>query len=560
MPTLLLRFPGRRYHATPWGHHVNEGLIEWPPSPWRLLRALLATGYAKCHWPADGPPLAARRLVEKLASVVPHYRLPNAVGTHSRHYMPLARFKNGREETTLVFDTWAQIDGGEIAVHWDVALDAEERAELEQLASALDYVGRSESWVEATLASPDEAAGAFDVRPGEAADCPGPGWEQVALLAALAPDEYAAWRAKAIAAGAAAVSTLDAKGKPLPAARRRKEIEVIERAHPRDTLACLQVETAWLQQLGWTQPPGSRKLLYWRRADSLATLPPKPQQRRAHAPPVACMLLALASASGRANTLPRAQRSLAQGELLHRALVDNACRLGGHSAVLSGCDEQGRPLTLPHRHAHLLHLDLDGDGALDHVLIWAPMGLDDLARAAVRATRRTYTKGGVEPLRLALAGAGNLQDVLSASAAENSLWRATAPSRIWISATPFVPPRHLKKRGTNSLEGQVRAELRSRGLPEPARVVWLDPRADDTARALRHHVRTRRTGPAPACDIGLALRLEFEVAVAGPLCLGYASHFGLGRFEHAAAGAQAIPPGARLSAAAALPPATASPS
>ena len=56
MPTLLLRFPGRRYHATPWGHHVNEGLIEWPPSPWRLLRALLATGYAKCHWPADGPP------------------------------------------------------------------------------------------------------------------------------------------------------------------------------------------------------------------------------------------------------------------------------------------------------------------------------------------------------------------------------------------------------------------------------------------------------------------------------------------------------------------------
>lgn len=27
------RFPARRYHATPWGNHVNEGLIEWPPSP-----------------------------------------------------------------------------------------------------------------------------------------------------------------------------------------------------------------------------------------------------------------------------------------------------------------------------------------------------------------------------------------------------------------------------------------------------------------------------------------------------------------------------------------------
>jgi CRISPR-associated protein Csb2 len=41
VPTLRLRFPGGRYHATPWGHHVNEGQVEWPPSPWRLLRALM---------------------------------------------------------------------------------------------------------------------------------------------------------------------------------------------------------------------------------------------------------------------------------------------------------------------------------------------------------------------------------------------------------------------------------------------------------------------------------------------------------------------------------------
>ena len=124
MPTLRLRFSGRRYHATPWGHHVNEGLVEWPPSPWRLLRALLATGYAKLHWPADGPPPLAHTLIEKLAAEPPRYRLPNAVGTHSRHYMPLARFKNGREDTTLVFDTWAQVDDGELAVHWPVELTA----------------------------------------------------------------------------------------------------------------------------------------------------------------------------------------------------------------------------------------------------------------------------------------------------------------------------------------------------------------------------------------------------------------------------------------------------
>ena len=125
MPTLILRFPGRRYHATPWGHHVNEGQIEWPPSPWRLLRALIATGYATLQWSGDGPPAVARSLIEKLASVLPRYRLPPAAGAHSRHYMPLAKLTNGREDTTLVFDTWAQVDDGELVVSWDIALTDE---------------------------------------------------------------------------------------------------------------------------------------------------------------------------------------------------------------------------------------------------------------------------------------------------------------------------------------------------------------------------------------------------------------------------------------------------
>ena len=41
MPTtLVLTFPWGRYHANPWGRHVNEGAVELPPSPWRLLRAV----------------------------------------------------------------------------------------------------------------------------------------------------------------------------------------------------------------------------------------------------------------------------------------------------------------------------------------------------------------------------------------------------------------------------------------------------------------------------------------------------------------------------------------
>jgi len=68
MITLAFHFPGGRYHATPWGHQVNEGLVEWPPSPWRLLRALLSCGYTRLGWNV-AVPHAAVNLLHKLASV-----------------------------------------------------------------------------------------------------------------------------------------------------------------------------------------------------------------------------------------------------------------------------------------------------------------------------------------------------------------------------------------------------------------------------------------------------------------------------------------------------------
>ncbi|MFZ2345189.1 MAG: type I-U CRISPR-associated protein Csb2, partial [Candidatus Microthrix parvicella] len=41
-------FPLGRYHATPWDRHVNEGAVEWPPSPWRMVRALIAVWHDRC--------------------------------------------------------------------------------------------------------------------------------------------------------------------------------------------------------------------------------------------------------------------------------------------------------------------------------------------------------------------------------------------------------------------------------------------------------------------------------------------------------------------------------
>jgi CRISPR-associated protein Csb2 len=551
MPTLLLRFPGRRYHATPWGHHVNEGLIEWPPSPWRVLRALLSVGYTALGWPAamaepwsSAPPPLARRLLERLADVAPRYALPAATGAHTRHYMPTAEFKNGQERTTMVFDTWAQVEGGELAITWDVDLDAEALALLAELASRLNYLGRSESWVQARLASPAEAqALAHNCWPCEQAPPPGPGWEQVALLAPQQPPRYEAWRAAALAQQLATLPPLPPHpaGKKPPgkaALKLQAEREARMAPFPQDTMACLQVDTSFLREHGWSQPPGTHKLLYWRRSDALqASGSARVGAAGRQASPVRAVLLALASQSANSHALPTTARTLPQAEMLHRQVLGAFGKIGplAHSRVLSGCDGEGRPLRGAHGHAHVLPLDLDADGHLDHILVWAPDGLASQEQHALRQVRSTYTKGGIGAMRLAWVGAGELSELGSLPAPRGAvLLRTCAPARHWVTATPFVPPRHVKPRGANSLAGQIAAELASRGLPAPTDVQWLDPREHELARQLRHTVRSRRFGPPPPADHSFALRLSFAEPVQGPLCLGYGSHFGLGRFEQLA--------------------------
>lgn len=539
MPTLLLRFPGGRYHATPRGHHVNEGLIEWPPSPWRLLRALLATGYATLHWDAalgepvgSRPPQEACSLLLKLAAALPSYRLPPASGAHTRHYMPLATFDKGREKTTLVFDTWADVGRGELAVVWDVDLTQTERDLLGQLAERLGYLGRSESWVTARLAGPDESLpDGSDCLTAETARPAGPDWQQVAVIAPEDPTRYALWREAALAEALAPYPLPD-KRHPKKLLQQRAEVEA---PYPTDIIACLQADTTWLRSHGWSQPPGSRKVPYWRRADVLECGAPRRHLSAVRPAPVRAMLLAMATRSGNDHALPPVTRTLPQAELLHRALVALTTRGGGHSPVLSGCDHSGAPLRGPHLHAHILPLDLDGDGHLEHFLVWAPMGLDAEAQSVVRAMRKTYAKGGFGPIKVALAAAGDWDDLLRLPGVWGERLSALIPpqpgGQEWVSHTPFVAPRYLKPRGPHSLFGQVASELASRKLPDLLDLTVLDPR-DEDQRYLRHRhfIRHRRTGPRPPIDYGYTLRLRLAAPCCGPLSLGYGSHFGLGSF------------------------------
>lgn len=528
MTTLLLRFPGGRYHATPWGHHVNEGVVEWPPSPWRLLRALVACGYAKLGW--SEVPQTGRRLIETLARNLPSYRLPPVSIAHSRHYMPTGSFKSGREATTLVFDTWADVGAGVLAVRWPCNLDDDAEQLLSHLTAHLGYLGRAESWVAAELISDHHALpGGTDAWPTEARRPDEPGWEQVSLMAPDDPEGYRGWRESEIAAKLAELS-LDSGRKAIRRKIEKARAEV-HASYPADLIDCLQRDTAWWKSRRWSQPPGSHRVLYWRRSHSLSVAPPV-VSHRAIASRIPSMLLALSTPSGSTSALPMAGRALPQAESLHRALV---ARIGhgseGGCPELTGKDAAGRPLD-GHQHAHLLPLDLDGDGRLDHLLIFAPMGLGPYAQHAVRTMKRTWTKGGIGELRVALAGQGDLDHLRDLPrplrTGASGLLGPPGGARIWMSFSPFVPPRHLKPRGRNTLAGQIAAELSCRGLPSAT--VELLP-WDERTRHMRHAIRRRRY-PArqPPIDTGFATRLVFDRPVAGPIALGYGCHFGLGMF------------------------------
>lgn len=528
MPTLLLRFPGGRYHATPWGHHVNEGLVEWPPCPWRLLRALIACGYAKLGW--DSVPPAARRLIEVLADALPRYRLPQASVAHSRHYMPTGVLEKGRERTTLVFDTWADVADGALAVRWTCKLDDEADRLFSLLATHLGYFGRSESWVSAETISDDAALPpGTDAWPHEEGRPEESGWEQVSLMAPQAPEIYGAWRQQEIDRALATFPVPDGK-KKLPKKLEKARAEAVA-PYPADLIDCLQRDTRWWKRHRWSQPPGSRRVLYWRRSDSLTVGTPVPPVR-ARPSRVTMMLLALTTPNGGRSALPIRSRALPQAELLHRALVAHVGR-GARidCAELTGKDVAGSPLT-GHQHAHHLPLDLDGDGHLDHILIYSPMGLGASAQHAVRTLKRTWTKGGIGELRVALAGQGDLDDLRALPShlqlGVAALLGPPGGARVWSSFSPLVLPRHQKRHGRNTLAGQVAAELACRGLPLAAVDVlpW-----DDQTRGLRHAMRVRRhPAQPPPVDSGIAVRLRFQESVSGPIALGYGSHYGLGLF------------------------------
>lgn len=500
MLTLALRFPAGRYHATPWGRHVNEADVEWPPSPWRLLRALIATWHRKCE-PDAYPETVLQSLIEQLASDLPVFHLPAATLSHTRHYMPV---RSGRaEKKVMIFDGFVRLNpADDLVACWPMLNPGEnESALLKVLLRDAGYLGRAESWLEAGVL--DGWAGEPNCVPSELALDTDTGEirEPIRLLAPVDSRTYSEWRDETIEA-------IDWRSMT------RKPKTELENTLPEKLIDALRLDTGDMQQVGWSQPPGGRFVTYQRPADCFAPRH-RPQLRlvstQRQRPTTARFLVA-------GKPRPLIQDAVRIGELMRTALMHKAKHhvpreLSGHNL----------PAGNRHGHAFYLPQDADGDGRIDHVLVHAFDGFAPEALVAFGELRKLFDNKGREwPVLLENYGARE-------QFVSDSYLRM---NREWISVTPYLHPWHLKKR--LSIEDQIQRECASRqNLPE---LVDIRPEPTVTVKGkpLRpihfHRFRNKRSLVQPDTQ-GSFWRLTFEEPVAGPLALGFGCHFGLGLFR-----------------------------
>jgi CRISPR-associated protein Csb2 len=411
MVGLALRFDLGRYHANPWGAHVNEAAVEWPPSPWRLVRALYAVGRTNVTL-ADDQGSLDRALTAIIEGPPPVFQLPPAVPGHTRHYIPKTTYSLAKPgETAKIIDAFVAVHpNDELRVWWDAELDRDASQALAGAVERLPYLGRSESVCSAALI---EAGPPTDERLA----CP-------ATAATGDPDDF----------------------------------ELVDLLCPGadGSLEGIAISVTSLRASRTIAPPGTTRVTY-------AVPRPKPPKLDQRRPATKRPTLALIRLHG--GDRPGIEDAVAIGQALRSGLQGRFgdATEGGASTTFSGRGGDN-PRSDQHRHAHYLTLPDRHGRRADRMAVWAPEGLgpDEVAALATLSYIKMWQAEGRLQCTLA---------ALTGSAAAGI--SITEEAREWRSFTPFGLVRHPKKRHgriVDSPEDQVLRELEHRGFPTPERV------------------------------------------------------------------------------------------
>lgn len=491
---ISMTFLAGRFHATPWGHHVNEGVVEYPPSPWRLLRSLVATFHRARPEGVSAEHL--NRIVGALAAP-PVYRLPQAATAHTRHY-------DAANGGIKFFDTFLALDPN-AAIIWlwkDAELDAADRTALASLLESLGTFGRAESWCEATLLD-DAKAFAYFTREASTHGARDTAWST-----------------------------------PLDADDSLTGRELVRVLMPNsigaELMNALLDETAAMRKRKQLDPPGSRWITYTRPLDLLTP------RRTKVSRPTQTEKVTVARFALDSNVLPLVQDTLPFCETVRWAILKIRKAMSGapFSEVLTGKEADEKTPLKGHAHAHYLATDENGDGRIDHITVYTALGFNPYDLEALGSLRKLYRHGEIHKVFAVLVGHGGVEDFHERKPiGEQDAATLLQSSRRWRSVTPFVLPRFATRgagkraRPRDTPEAQLRREARVRGLPEIISVMpVLGYQAKGRPLVRWLEFETRRFNGSTGYGIA-GFEIEFAEEVSAPLALGFGSHFGLGLFE-----------------------------
>lgn len=494
-------FPLGRFHATPW--RVNpfaDHLGEWPPSPWRLVRAVVARWY---QWKREtgGEDDAAEldQLVRALCESSYYFRLPvNARrGRPLRQYQPAEFSWNPADKgkaavrsygTTLYQDNYWCVPRDEAGVVWWL-IEGDDWTPpllevLDRCLERLIYFGRAETLTAIRRVDGETPEPNCALRNGS---------HSPAAVRVLVPERGATrtdvervtndpLAARNIPLGA---RTMYAE---LPLAPPAREEPLVQRS----SSDCQLVQLA----IGWSVAPEFRAVVRLTARFRSAVL-------QEH------LRLKTGSKSATWRAAPASLRDAI--------------------AEMTGKDAEEKPLH-GNRHAEFL---VWWENALPtRLLIWRsgrPFDEDERAAILLAAARQiSWAAAGSD------AEAWKIRLVPLDTAVPAPPGFDETRAAVWESLTPYVPPRHYlrggKPRASESLPNQIRRELILRevnageqiDVQEIASPAWVAVHSPRIKAAERAFLGDRR---------GYWVRLSFQEPIAGPLRLGHSSSFGLGLFK-----------------------------
>ncbi len=502
------RFPLGRFHATRWKQGVfGDPFGEWPPSPWRLLRALANRWFQWSRETGDVDRAQLDSLLVAMASQPPSFYLPAYTnrGIPIKQYQPMGledqyKYKKDPVSKKQVLDHQYRSIGKTLnedqyramppdsAVYWAwPELPLSDTRLLDALLARVLYFGRAESWTQF------KRVDALPVEPGTL--CVLSEKRFVNAVPVLVPNPNASLNLEMVYA---TTEHGDIKGREIP-------------------LGACWYYTALPAPLRITAAKPSRRL---------------------YPANVTCMQFAIGG-----HVLPKLEYwGVVTGHFRGKVIRERVRQLTGASRysftklpenvreelrLITGKDTEGKPLP-DHSHAYFGILP-DEDSNASRLFVWRAMPFTQEEIEALLTSAET-------PIFWDYATKKWTVRLVALPFSTPYPQELVGTARCWRSTTPFVPVRNRRRFRKNGKErtGETVEKIIGKLCEKVLGIAPSEVQLSSGSLWVRVHMSLQERRNRKGQDLSLPgyyLSLTFPEPIKGPLMLGDSSHFGMGVFS-----------------------------